>query len=63
MRGMEIKKTTLFTFNFIAIGQPFSFGMPGESQEGAAKDLMDKLQIIVKELQRSLGTEGIKAVN
>lgn len=53
MRGMEIKKNTLFTFNFVANGQPFSFGMPGESQDATGKDLLDKLQIIVKELQRS----------
>jgi hypothetical protein len=63
MRGMEIKKNMLFTFNFVAMGQPFSFGMPGETQEATAKDLMEKLQIIVKELQRSLESPQIKAVN
>ena len=63
MMGMEIKKNTLFTFNFVANGQPFSFGMPGESQDATGKDLLDKLQIIVKELQRSLGAETLKASN
>ena len=53
---MEVKQQTVFIFSTSAAGQGFSFSIPSESRREAAKDLLEKLQIITRELQQELNS-------
>jgi hypothetical protein len=60
---MEIKEGKLFTFNTLAKGQGFSFVVPGESPGKAAAELIEKLQIVIEELQKEACTLGKTLAN
>ena len=53
---MEIKEDRLFTISTSANGQGFSFGITAVTQVAAYQDLLLKLQIISKELEKEIAS-------
>jgi len=51
---MEVKKLTVFSFVLSALGHPFKFDIQAETQEAALRDLIEKLSIMLKELQNEM---------